>query len=181
MTRTELAACPSHLQLDRLSAGDLTDIERSQLERHVAGCAACEHGLAQRALEREQFIPDPRLLAELGASPAKRRHLAVWGPVILCAAGIVLLVQAARPDPETIGRRGVAKGAVEPRLLVRSAGEHAAVHTLAAGATVHPGDQLQAAISLPGPRFVAVYSLDAAGAITRYAPIETAMVLVQER
>lgn len=176
MRAGENAGCPSHLQLDRLSAGDLTDLERERLERHVAGCAACTHGLAQRAREREQFVPDPRLLAQLGgrAPVAKRRHIAVWAPVILCAAGVVLLVQAARPDPDAVGRHGIAKGSVEPRLLVRSAGGREVVGAVD-GATVHPGDQLQVAISLPAPRFVAVYSLDAAGAVTRYAPIEAAM------
>lgn len=175
---SERAGCPSQFQLDRLSADDLTDIERTRLERHVAGCAACAQGLAQRTRERTQFVPDPRLLARLGADTpsTRRRQLAVWGPVILCAAAALVLVQTRRSDPAAIGRHGMVKGGVAASLLIRRGGEPSPVSEIGAEAIVHPGDQLQATISLPGPRHVAVYSRDGAGEITRYAPVETPML-----
>src|SRR5687767_5923977 len=91
------SGCPSPFQLDRMSGGELAAVERMRMERHVAGCAACERGLVERAVERAQFVPVPRTLARLGARAGGRRWwrraMAVAVPAVLCAAGVVVMVR----------------------------------------------------------------------------------------
>jgi hypothetical protein len=172
-------SCPSQFQLDRLSADELTNLERMRLERHVASCAACERGLVERAVERAQFVPEPRTLARLtpragaGARPSWRRALVVSLPVVLCAATVLVVSYARPPSAPAIPRQSVTKGGVETHVMVQRDG---VVSALGAVARVQPDDRLQVTISLPEPRFVAVYSCDGAGSVSRYAPIERAMV-----
>jgi hypothetical protein len=171
--------CPSQFQLDRLSASELTNLERMRLERHVASCAACERGLVERAVERAQFVPDPRTLARLtpraspGALASWRRAMMVSVPVVLCAAGVLVVTFVRQPSSPAILRESVTKGGFEASVMVERKG---VVSALGAVARVQPDDRLQVTISLPEPRFVAVYSCDGAGAVTRYAPIDAAMV-----
>jgi hypothetical protein len=181
-------ACPSHLQLDRLSAGDLSDVERVRLERHVATCGTCMRDLAERAAERAGFVPEPRVLARLAAAvPAssigrmRRRVAAVVAPAILCAAGVLIMVRERPAEPPAIGRRATAKGGFAARLIIERAGElvdAAARPTEGAAHQVQAGDRVQIAISLPGDRFVAAYSRDSAGAVSRYAPIDAPMIAI---
>lgn len=189
-----LPTCPSPFQLDRLSADDVSDIERAQLDRHVAGCAACARGLAERAAERADFVPDPDLLARLaapGAAPVdrprpravRRRVAAVVAPALLCAAGLLLWVRSRapeQPEPPVIGRSSTMKGGFAARLVVQPAGAPAAIEA-AAGSVhrVHPGDRLQVEVSLPERRFVAAYSSDGAGTISRYSPVDAPMVAIE--
>ncbi|MEO7734390.1 MAG: hypothetical protein ABIY55_25765, partial [Kofleriaceae bacterium] len=144
----------------------------------VASCAACERGLVERAVERAQFVPEPRTLARLtphrtsGAS-RWRRALLVAVPVAACAAGVLVVTSVRQPSEPAILRESVTKGGVEASVMVERKG---VVSALGAVAHVQPDDRLQVTISLPEPRFVAVYSCDGAGSVSRYAPIDTAMV-----
>jgi hypothetical protein len=169
----ESRQCPSQFQLDRLSANELTSLERMRLERHVASCASCERGLVDRAVERAQFVPDPRTWARLttaGRFPRSRRRR--WAlasvPVLMCAACIVIAIRVRQPAP--IVRDSVTKGGVEVSLVVQRHG------ALVTDGRVQPEDRLQVAIRLPDARFVAVYSIDGSRSVSRYAPIGTAMV-----
>ena len=179
MTTTVLdppdSQCPSPFQLDRLSGNELTNLERMRVERHVASCAACERGLVERAVERAQFVPDPRTLARLTPRRAARwrRALLVAVPVAACAAGVLVVTSARPPSSPAILRESVTKGGVEASVMVERKG---VVSALGAVAHVQPDDRLQVTISLPEPRFVAVYSCDGAGSVSRYAPIDTPMI-----
>jgi hypothetical protein len=150
--------CPSPFQLDRLSAGEPTGLERLRLERHLAGCAACERGLVERGLERARFVPERRTLARL----APRRP---WPALAVLAIACAVLVQRSEP---AIPRAARAKGGAVATLIVERAGARS---VLDARAHVRPGDRLQVLVRVPTPRFVAVYSRDGAGEVTRYAPL----------
>jgi hypothetical protein len=167
--------CPSQFQLDRLSGNELTNLERMRVEHHVASCAACERGLVERALERAQFVPEPRTLARLTPRRAApwRRALLVAVPVMVCAAGVVVVTFGRQPSSPVIARESVTKGGVEASVMVERKG---VVSALGRVAHVQPDDRLQVTISLPEPRFVAVYSCDGAGSVTRYAPIDSVMI-----
>jgi hypothetical protein len=178
---TERDRCPSQFQLDRLSAGEVSDIERHGLGRHLASCPACGHAITDRAVERAQFTPDPQLLARLRddaprAAPHRRRRLAAAAvPAVVCAAAIALVVRSRPSSPEPrLERLTTTKGGIEARLVVERAG--ALIPVAHDGGEVHPGDRLQLALSLPEPRFVAMYSLDGAGAVSRYAPVDAPMI-----
>lgn len=167
--------CPSQFQLDRLSADDATRDERIRLERHVASCATCKRGLAERADERARFVPNPRTLAQLTASAGRARRLrwlATSAPVALCAAAVLIAWRVRQP---AIARRGSPKGGVEVSLFVERNG---VPMPLDAGGRVRPDDRLQVAVSLPEPRYVAVYSVDGARAVSRYSPTDAAMVAI---
>jgi hypothetical protein len=191
----EPGVCPSQLQLDRLFAGELSDLERARLERHLAACPACERQLAARAEEQERFEPEPRLLAALasrqagaGAAAARpgtavsgaarpprlgRRLTAVLatGMGLAAAAVVLLLLRAARPAPSELDRRGTRKGGFAT-VVCECDGQR---RELGEGSRVRPGDRLQVYVRLPDTRFVAVYSRDGGGAVARYAPVEGEM------
>lgn len=215
-----LDTCPSQLSLDRLFAGELHDLERARLLRHVAGCAPCAEALAERQAERDAFVPDAALearLARLGAAatttaasstveaaapaslpPARSSTSAaprpprpprppLWkklAPAVLalgsCAALLALTLRPGPAEPP-IDRRATRKGAGPARdpqavqLFVQRGGE---LVPIVDGGRLHPGDQLQVVLRLAAPRFVALYSKDGAGAVSRYAPIDSAMVEV---
>lgn len=223
--------CPSQLSLDRLFAGELHDLERARLLRHVAGCTPCAEALAERQAERDAFVPDAALearLARLSAAAATEEvteaataevteaataavtstgesitpsalaapdglaprppRPPLWkklAPAVLalgsCAALLALTLRPGPAEPP-IDRRATRKGggpAVEPQavqLFVQRGGE---LVPIADGGRLHPGDQLQLVLRVAAPRFVALYSKDGAGAVSRYAPIDSAMVEVR--
>jgi anti-sigma factor RsiW len=190
-------ACPSQLALDRLFAGELHDLERARLLRHLAGCASCAEQMAARQAERDAFVPDPALeerlerLERLGGEPpaaraparvepprAKPRRWAKLAPAALalasCAALLALTLRP-RSSAPPIDRRSTLKGGHEVQLFVQRHGE---LLPVADGGQLHPGDQLQVALRVAAPRFVALYSRDGAGTISRYAPIASTMVEV---
>lgn len=98
------------------------------------------------------------------------RAMAPWrrAAVLALAALGLLRPDAGQPDP----RAALAKGGAAATLIVEHAGVQRAVGAVG---RVAAGDRLQLTVRVPAPRFVAVYSRDGAGAITRYAPIATAM------
>lgn len=219
--------CPSQLSLDRLFAGELHDLERARLLRHVAGCTLCAEALAERQAERDAFVPDAALEARLArlsaaaataevteaataaasstgksitpsitpsalAAPAglapRPPRPPLWkklAPAVLalgsCAALLALTLRPGPAEPP-IDRRatrkggGPAVGAQAVQLFVQRGG---ALLPIADGGRLHPGDQLQLVLRVAAPRFVALYSKDGAGAVSRYAPIDSAMVEVR--
>ena len=48
-----MSSCPVDLQLQRLLAGELSEVERQTLEVHLIDCAACEERLAQLSEETQ--------------------------------------------------------------------------------------------------------------------------------
>jgi hypothetical protein len=178
--------CPSQLALDRSFAGELSDLEQARLSRHVAHCTSCSRELANRCDERDAFAPDPRLLAQLrqdapgkaAGSTTRRWRRAAFAavPLVLCAAGVVLVLRpAASTPPEELDRRAVSKGGGHVALFVQRDGE---LRELGDAARVYPGDRLQVKVRVPALRFVAVYSRDGAGVVSRYAPVDLPMVQV---
>lgn len=178
--------CPSQLALDRMFAGELSDLEEARLSRHVAHCTSCSRELANRLDERDAFAPDPLLLAQLskeepsrapGPAPRRRQRFAFTVvPLAACAAGVWLVLwPAASTPPDELDRRAVSKGGGDVALFVQRDGE---LRELGDAAQVHPGDHLQVTVRVPAMRFVAVYSRDGAGTVSRYAPVELPMVQV---
>jgi hypothetical protein len=169
--------CPSQFQLDRLSANELTSLERMRLERHVASCPTCERGLVDRAVERAQFVPDPRTWGRLAATAPRSRRWRRWtlaaAPAIACAC--VLIAMQVRQSGSGVSRHSVTKGGIEISLVVERNGVRAA---LGLDGRVRPGDRLQVAVRVPEARFVAVYSIDGTRSVSRYAPVEAAMVAI---
>jgi hypothetical protein len=179
--------CPSQLVLDRLFAEELGDLDRVRVSRHVAACTSCARELANRLDERDAFAPDPQLLARLrkgvpgqgfGATPKRWRWFAlVSAPLAVCAAGLLLMLRPTVSQPEDlIDRSATRKGGGSVALFVQRDGE---LRELGDAAQVNPGDQLQATIRTPARRFVAVYSRDGEGTISRYSPVDLPMVQVE--
>jgi hypothetical protein len=178
--------CPSQLALDRLFVGEFSGIEQARLSRHVAHCARCRRELANRVDERDAFALDPLLLAKLtkdapGRTPASatrrwQRTAFAVASLAACAACVwIMLWPAAPTPPKELDRRAVSKGGGVVALFVQRHGE---LRELGDAAQVYPGDHLQVTIRVPAMRFVAVYSKDGGGTLSRYAPVELPMVQV---
>lgn len=188
------SGCPSELALDRLFAGECNDLEKARILRQLASCAACAEALEARRAEREDFAPDPQLLARLAALDAQPtaapslaprgtprgaarrwRHLAPAAVALAsCAALLVLALRPRSSDP-AIDRSATSKGGPRVELLLLRRGE---LSPVADGDTLYPGDQLQVVLRVAAPRFVALYSRDGAGTLSRYAPTDPTMTQV---
>jgi serine/threonine protein kinase len=69
MTARELARCPDDNTLGQLVAGELSEAERTDVERHLGGCAGCAQLIAEyaRVTPRRRVPERYRLIRRLGA------------------------------------------------------------------------------------------------------------------
>jgi hypothetical protein len=94
---------------------------------------------------------------------------------IALAAAAVLAVRIKRNDAPPAGTR--AKGVLSLDLVLRSASGE--VTRPARGASVFPGDALRFEVTAARPGFVTVLGLDAAGAVTVYAPASASPIQLE--
>lgn len=160
LSRTRSEDCLSDLRLDELSAGELTESERTEALAHLDGCELCPERLA--ALDGTRARIGGSKLPPLRGRSAPRR----WGPalgVAVAVAAVVSFFVVPRRAPPPTRTKGVSQlgffvtGAEGTRIG-------------APGETVHPGDTLTFTVSAAAPTHVAILSRDGAGKASVYHP-----------
>jgi Domain of unknown function (DUF4384) len=166
--RRRPAGCLSDFLFDRLIASDLAgDAAAEDVRAHLASCARCRNRLAEfEAVEAPAF--GSVFAQSLERKP--RREAARWTlPAIALAAAAVLVVSARVQRNAESPAATRTKGLLSLDLVLRrTSGE---VTRPAQGETVFPGDALRFEVTAARGGFVAVLGLDAAGAVTVYAPV----------
>ena len=177
------------LQLERLALGELSPVEKQDLEARVAVDAGARERLAEIERDSAAFAishPVEAGRAEIGRragrdlTPRPRRFTAALAVAVpaLGAAGLLLIVGRTPP----VGTVAVAPVPLEetrlkgllPKLLVFQKPAQPAgggdVAALGDGATVHPHDVLQVGYVAAGRRYGALLSIDGGGNVTVHAP-----------
>ena len=165
LERSRPESCLSDLQLDRLVAGELAaEVARA----HLSSCAACRARVAELRRELAAFdVPAPWQAAP---APARARRSRRWiGAGALAtfaaAAGLVLMLVHA-PPPPPVRLKG---GLVLELVARRSSG---AVELVLPGAPLAPGDAVRFRVSSDRAGYLAIVGIDAARAVTPYAPAD---------
>ncbi|AKJ07016.1 uncharacterized protein DUF4384 [Archangium gephyra] len=170
--------CPSDFTLDRLHAGELPPEEARKTELHVAGCAGCGARLAERkaGFDAVEGV-DPRvMLARIRKGldePARasfserligwsRRLLAPMAMVATAAAVMMVVVPGQQQGTRMKGALGLH--------VFRLTGDHA--EEVVSGDTFAPGDRLRFSVDVPSEGHVAVFGVEASGALYPAWPLE---------
>lgn len=155
--------CVSDLAIDRLLAGEQSDLDATATRDHASSCSRCGALLDDALATRRAFAAAPPPLR----LPDRRRRVAA-GLVAAAAAAIVALIVWPRGDTGTR-----VKGHALLGFFVSHAGE---VRRGATGEHVRPGDQLELYTTAGEPGWLAVTSIDGAGVRSVYiAPRPIAM------
>jgi len=162
----------SDFAFDRLITRELDgSAEGEQHRAHLAACATCAARYAKlvrdaAAFRRRAPLSAPataaRPLRRSARSPARRFRYAI-GTLVAAAAALILFVRAG-DDPDV--RR--MKGGLQLEVLVKH--REGAVEQLLSGGTARPGEALRFRLSTPRAGFVALVSIDGAGAVSSYLP-----------
>jgi hypothetical protein len=153
-------ACLSHLRIDQLLNGEITD-------EHVESCARCTARLDEHRRERDAF-----------AIPLRARRRVPVAAIVAAAAAIALGVWIARP--RAAGDATRAKGASFALGFYVRHGD--AVRRGGRGEIVVPGDALEFTATSDRDGYLAIVSIDRAGAASMYYPAgETAAPLAPGR
>ena len=168
------AAHLSSLQLDALALGAMEPVLAAAARAHLASCARCRADDSTAAAARAHFTA-ALLPQTMGAvrrrADASQRARRAWLPGLLLAFGAATaLLFWARPAP------------VEDDLLAKSAGPSVTAYyrrgdrvaPVAAGERLRRGDAVRLTVIPAARRFVAVLSLDGAGHVTRWFPLDAA-------
>jgi anti-sigma factor RsiW len=168
--------CLTDFVLDQLMSGDLEPSVEERVRAHLARCVRC----AERLREFENVRPP---LLQAPAEPARPARARRFAPAWLGAAATLLAVlglglhfgrQGGAGTEPTEPPSTRAKSALALEVVIkRESGE---VSALTPGDTVFPGDALRFELAVAEPGFVAVLGLDAAGAVTPYAPSADVML-----
>jgi hypothetical protein len=165
----------AELVLRRYRAGEFSDEESAETDRHLAACAPCRGKLRllveeQRAFERD--IPFERFAGgvERARRVPRQRPRRLWfagiGGALAAAAVVLFLVRA----PAPAGNR--TKGSsVEATVRVASAAA-SAQRTVPPGSQeiLEPGDRIRVGYRTAEPRYLAALSVDEQGEITSLYP-----------
>jgi hypothetical protein len=168
--------CHTDFVLDQLISGDLAPAVEERARVHIASCTRC----SERLREFENVRPPGyRALPALDPSARTRPRTPAWlgaaaTLLVLLGFGLHFAFERGAGPEQTEPASTRAKGALALSVVVkRRAGE---IGALAPGDTVFPGDTLRFELGTAEPGFVAVLGLDAAGAVTPYAPAAGAML-----
>jgi hypothetical protein len=164
-------ACTSALRLDRWMAGELPRTEADALAGHVAACARCRDAVQAIEEERDRTELPPLRSTPAPARSSEGRAWRAWtwrsafaaGALAAVAAVVVLVV----PHDGGGGGDRLKGSAPVLSMYVQHAGE---VRRAGAGSRVTPGDSVRFAVSMRGPAYVAVLTLDPAGRASVYFP-----------
>lgn len=163
----------STLAIERLAADDVVGLP-TPIISHFDRCRACQDRVAQRTVEHARFAEEVDVsarvdqilrAAKLGTRPRRRTWIAATGAVF-AAAAVVLLVVSRAPEQALDGRRKGTGGTLE--VLRRTHDGHGEL--VAWGDALHPGDAIRFRVTLPSAGYVGVLGIDAAQAVTAYAP-----------
>ena len=162
--------CLSDFTLDQLIARELSGEAEQAARRHTADCPRCAERLVQ--FEAVEAPPLDPALARPQSNPKQRAlSWALLAAIAMGAGGSLLLVRSrsgSNPSASIVEMQTRTKAAIGLALIVRGASGE--VRRLAPGDTVHPGDALRFEVAAGEPGFVSIIGIDAAGAITKYAP-----------
>lgn len=155
--------CASDLQLDRLSAGEMSADERSNLEAHLSSCSACCARHRTFAAEREAYLatrpqrPHPRWRRR--TDPRRWRTV---GAVLLAAVAASFLMLRFDREP------GVRlKGRPHIGFFVTRNGS---ARRAEPGYRVRGGERVRFVYSSPQPAYLAIYGRDARGVVSVFYP-----------
>jgi hypothetical protein len=159
--------CVSQLQLDRYFGGELSDAQRTQLERHIQRCehcAATKHSLAE---ERAAFLARVPTWESLhSAHDAVRPRRVPWqwlsGAAATLAAAAALLIVTGEPQSFPGTRL---KGRPSINLYLKRADR---VTRATSGDTFIAGDLLRVAYTSREPVHLALLQRDAEGVVVHY-------------
>jgi hypothetical protein len=173
--------CPSDFTLDRLHAGELSQEQARETERHVAGCAECGARMAERRAGFDAIEGvDPRaMLARIRTgldSPARRplserllvQARRLLAPVAVMATAAVALVVVTGQDVESPTTR--MKGSLGLHVF-RLVGDHAV--EAVSGDKFAPGDRLRFVVDLPAEGHVTVVGIEPSGKLYTAWPLDT--------
>ena len=172
--RSRPTGCLSDLRVDRWLAGDLGAADEESARAHAAGCAACAARVARfreaHAASASEAAAGLAAILEAATPPARPRWR-LWVPfaagLTAAVAALALLVRPADTG-DALGTR--TKG---PRAHLGFFVKHGdAVRRGGWDEKVSPGDLVRFTASLPAPRHVAIFSLDAAHRATIFYPAD---------
>ena len=170
------AGCISDFVFDRLTANDLVgDAAEENVRAHLASCARCQNRLTEfEAVEAPLF---GNIFAQALERKPRRDSTGWTMPAIALAAAVALVVSARVERNDQLAAATRTKGALSLALVLRRpSGE---VTRPAQGDTVLPGDALRFEVTAARPGFVTVLGLDAAGAVTVYAPASASPIQLE--
>lgn len=157
-------ACLSDFVFDRLIAGELAQsADGAQHRAHIAGCRPCAARFALLSQQASEFRRNAPSRAPT-VRPRRARTLLYRALPVLLSAAAVLVLLVRFPAPESLRR----KGGLALEVFVKH--PNSAVEQLLPGATASPGDALGFRISTPQEGYLALVSMDGAGALTSYLP-----------
>lgn len=160
------AACLSDFAFDRLLAGELERTAAGNRQReHIAACPACAARFAVLTRQAEDFRRRAPACPTRAARRGGRAPLLRALPFLATAAAAAFVVLLLRPPaPDTLRKKGGLQ------LEVFRKPPSSAVETLLPGGTAAPGDALRFRVSAPHKGYLALLSIDGAGAVTSYLP-----------
>jgi len=155
-------SCISELAIDRLVSGELPPPASNAIRHHAATCQRCGGLLADAVAAAQAFAAAPPPLRLPFASARRRLGLALAsGAVAVAAVALVALVS--RPGADAPGTR--TKGSSILGFFVAHGGS---VRRGGAGERLAPGDAIELYATTTEPRWLAVVSVDGAGARSVY-------------
>lgn len=166
----------SRLALERIAAGD----PPSGATQHVERCTACRERLATVVADHARWLASTDVPARVdavlrAAAPAPRRPtwIALGAGAVAAVCAVVVVAHRQR-DPavgsspaeldDGVRRKG------EDLFVVYRRTPAGQVDLVGDGDDLHPGDAIRFRVSLASDGYVAVLGIDAARAVTVYAP-----------
>jgi hypothetical protein len=158
--RTRPPGCITDLMFDAWFAAELPPELGPALEKHIGTCQRCRGRRAALAVDRSAFLTmHPNYVASPGQVARRHKRTVLAGVALGVGAFVTLVVLAREPDV-----RSLPPAAAETVLGFTL--EHAGSSERGLrGQDVHPGDEVRFEYSVRAPAYLAIYSLDARGAV----------------
>ena len=165
MNTQPAASCPSTFTLDRHLIGELTPEASRAVEVHLAECAACQARWAELARFNADFaVPCPSFSSIRQARVGRWKKLALSGAVVSAVGALAAIFWPTNPVEEVRTKGGLRLG-----YHVSRAG---AVWLAGPNEELLEHDSIQFIFTAPQPGFLAVFSVDGRGEVSRYYPGE---------
>jgi hypothetical protein len=157
LTQARTPPCSSDLAFDRRLAGESSLAELREMEAHMAGCARCSARWRELAEEQARFASAP-LPSWSSRGRFGRSHALATGVAIVLAAMVLFRVSGQSADTRS-------KGGARLSFYVKHDGS---VRLGASDERVASSDSLRFAYASPRPAYLAIVSVDGAGAANVY-------------
>jgi hypothetical protein len=160
----------SSLRLDELALGTLSPGEAAQAQAHLGSCAQCKADFDALAADRAQFtaavLPKTMGAVRRRAEGLRARPRRSWfaGLAVAMGAAAAVVIAVRRPSLDS---DLLAKGDGPSVSAFFKRGDRVAP---AAGQRLRRGDSVRLTVVAKENRFLAVYSIDGTGLVTRWFP-----------